>query len=443
MLSNPIMTSALLPGVAALLLAATVPAAQAAAGPDWQGVTEIAAGRGERGPWRQNQSRYDFVDDPAVAIDAHGDIAVAWVDQKRKDVFFQRFSADGVAQGRPRNVSENNATFSWLPRIALAPHDPRTVYLVWQEIIFTGGSHGGDILFARSEDGGASFSEPVNLSNFSRGGDGKGRISKDLWHNGSFDLAAGADGRLHVAWTEYEGRLLLRRSTDGGKTFAGLHEIRGKHPARAPSLALGAEQTVYLAWTVGEDKAADIRVAKSLDGGETFGAPVVVARSEGYSDAPKLAVDAEGTVHLAYTETAPGPLDLRHVLYARSSDGAKTFAAPRPISHQRAGYPALALDGKAAVYVTWELFGSHEQRSRGLGIAVSRDGGATFDAPGTVPESADGGWNGSSQGLLMQKLAVNGDGRIALVNSSLEQDRRSRVWLIRASPATPAESPRP
>jgi hypothetical protein len=422
-----------------LLIVAT----RAAAQPEWQGVTEIAAGGGERGPWRQNQSRYDFVDDPAVAIDAEGGIAIAWVDQKRKDVFFQRFSADGVAQGKPRNVSDNSATFSWLPRVALSPDDPRAIYVVWQEIIFTGGSHGGDILFARSDDGGASFSEPANLSNFSKGGDGKGRISRDVWHNGSFDLAVGADGRLYVAWTEYEGRLLLRRSTDRGKTFLGLQQLKEKHPARAPSLALGPEQSVYLAWTVGEDKAADIRVARSLDGGASFAEPVIVAKSEGYSDAPKLAVDKEGGVHLAYAETPPGPLDLRHVRYTYSSDGGKAFQAPRPISSQGAGYPSLALDGSNGVYVIWELFGSHEQRSRGLGIAVSRDGGEKFDVPGTVPESADGGWNGSSQGLLMHKLAVSGDGRIALVNSSLEQGRRSRVWLIRALPATPGESPRP
>jgi hypothetical protein len=31
----------------------------------WQGISEIAEGRGEKGPWQQNESRYDYVDDPA------------------------------------------------------------------------------------------------------------------------------------------------------------------------------------------------------------------------------------------------------------------------------------------------------------------------------------------------------------------------------------------
>ena len=40
-------------------------------------------------------------------------------------------------------------------------------------------------------------------------------------------------------------------------------------------------------------------------------------------------------------------------------------------------------------------------------------------------------WTRSHQGLLMKKLAVNAGGAIAIVNSSLKENERSRVWLIR------------
>src|SRR3990170_2707694 len=128
----------------------------------WHGSTEIAAGRAERGPWQMNESRYDFVDDPTVAIDERGGIAVAWVDQARKDVLFQRFSAEGRKLGQSVNVSRTRGVFSWLPRIAVDSREG--VFVLWQEIIFSGGTHGGDILFAHSEDGGRIFSAPVNLS---------------------------------------------------------------------------------------------------------------------------------------------------------------------------------------------------------------------------------------------------------------------------------------
>ena len=408
-----------------------MPAAELA----WYRGTDIATGRGERGAWRQNESRYDYVDDATVAMNDLGQISVAWVDQARKDVLFQRFSADGAKQlTRPVNVSRSAATFSWLPRIAIAPHEPQKIFILWQEIIFSGGSHGGDILFARSEDRGSTFSQPLNLSR-SVGGDGKGRINREIWHNGSLDIAAGNDGAIYAAWTEYEGPLWLARSTDGGRTFAGLLKVSGDaaKPARGPSLALARDGTVYLAWTLGEDAAADIHVAKSADGGVTFSEPRIVARSKGYSDAPKLAVDPGGTLHVVYAESEGGPFERHHIRYARSTDGAQTFEPPREISKPGAGFPALSLDAQGNPYVIWELFPDHRKRPRGLGMALSRDAGRSFTTPGVVPGSADaaGGSNGSHQGLLMQKLAVNRHGAVAIVNSSLKDNERSRVWLIR------------
>jgi hypothetical protein len=171
------------------------PASLALASLVWLGSTEIAAGRGERGPWRMNESRYDYVDDPSVAIDERGGAIVAWVDQARKDVYFWK-------NGKSVNVSRSPDTFSWLPRVATDAKG--TIFVLWQEIIFSGGSHGGDILFARSGDGGKTFSQPINLSS-SVAGDGKGRIDKDRWHNGSLDLIVGPDGTVYTAWTEYEG----------------------------------------------------------------------------------------------------------------------------------------------------------------------------------------------------------------------------------------------
>jgi hypothetical protein len=404
------------------------PAALALAMLVWHGSTEIAVGRAERGPWQMNESRYDYVDDPTVAIDERGGIAVAWVDQARKDVLFQRFGPDGRKHGQSVNVSRTPSVFSWLPRIAVDSREG--VFVLWQEIIFSGGTHGGDVLFARSEDGGRIFSAPLNLSN-STAGDGKGRINKDIWHNGSLDLALGNDGALYVAWTEYEGTLWVRRSADGGKTFSGLLRINDTKPARGPTLALGPKGVVYLAWTVGDDDAADIRVAKSTDAGASFGAPVIVERSKSYSDAPKLAVDARGTLHLVYAESERGLFGGRHVRYTRSTDGAASFERPRDISGRDGGFPALSLDGKGNLYVLWERFAGDTLRPRGLALAVSSDGGQTFTAPVLVPDSAGAGWNGSLQGMLMRKLAVNRNGAFAIVNSSFMEKQASRAWLMR------------
>ena len=379
----------------------------------WRGSTEIAAGPAERGPWQQNESHYRYVDDATVAVDARGRVAFAWVDQATKDVHFGK-------QGGAVNVSRSSQTFSWLPRVAIGADG--VVYVLWQEIIFSGGSHGGDILFARSQDGGATFSAPLNLS-ASVAGDGKGRIDKDRSHNGSLDVAVGSDGTVFTAWTEYEGALWLRRSIDGGKSFSGKVRLPDAKPARAPALAVHGN-TVYLAWTVGDDRSADIRVARSGDGARSFAAPVLVERSKPYSDAPKLAVDVRGTLHVVYAEG-------KGIVYSRSADQGRSFEPPRSIAQHDAGFPALDIDGKGNLYVLWERFAEHRQLARGLALAVSTDAGRSFSAPLLVPGSADAGWNGSSQGLLMRKLAVGRDGEVAIVNSSFREKQRSRVWLIR------------
>jgi hypothetical protein len=409
----------------------------------WQAGTEIAIGRGERGPWQQNDSRYDFVDDPSVAIDDSGNVAVVWVDQAAKDVLFQRFAADGRKQlEQPVDVSRDPQTFSWLPRVAIAPDVPNAIFVLWQEIIFSGGSHGGDILFARSDDGGRSFTKAINLSS-SQGGDGKGRINRDIWHNGSLDLVAGPKGTLYAAWTEYDGALWLSRSSDAGRSFAPAQRIdaAARHPARAPSLALGADRTVYLAWTTGEDEGADIQFSKSTDGGANFSRPDRVAPSKNYSDAPKLAVGPGGVLHLVYAESSGGPFARYHVRYTRSADGGSSFEAPREISRPMPGpfagaaFPSLCVDAQGRVYVLWELYADERQSPRGLGFTVSVDGGRSFASPGVVPQSMDpaAGFNGSSQGLLMRKLAVSAEGEVAIVNSSLKQGSHSRVWLMRGA----------
>ena len=153
-----------------------------------------------------------------------------------------------------------------------------------------------------------------------------------------------------------------------------------------------------------------------------------------------LAIDSGGTLHVVFAECPGGPFERCDILYTRSGDGGATFAAPRAISQplpermRSATYPSLSLDGDDNLYVLWELQVDHRQRPRGLGIAVSENGGTSFTAPAPVPDSADrrGGANGSHQGLLMRKLAVSRSGQIAVVNSSLEENKQSRVWLMRA-----------
>jgi hypothetical protein len=152
----------------------------------WTEPIEVTRGPARQGPWRMNDSEFHYVDDPTAAIDNGGRIAVAWADQERRDIFVQVYDPAGAPMLEvPVNVSRSPHIFSWLPRVAIPTGDPSRVYVLWQEIVFSGGSHGGEIFFARSTDGGRSFDTPVNLSG-SIAGDGKGRLSAQSWHNGTW-----------------------------------------------------------------------------------------------------------------------------------------------------------------------------------------------------------------------------------------------------------------
>jgi len=407
----------------------------------WTEKIQVASGSGFRGPWRMNESEFHYVDDPTVALSKNGIVGVAWVNQSRKDIFFQIYEPGGKPRfSKPTNVSKSPRIFSWLPRVVFGSSDASVVYVLWQEIVFSGGSHGGEIFFARSTDAGRTFGKSINLSN-TTAGDGKGRVTLDHWHNGSLDIAIGPEGNIYAAWTEYEGALRFARSTDGGMHFSTPIHIAGGSvaaPARGPSIAVNANGIVYLAWSATEGRVGGIYFAKSVDKGRTFSKPNFLSNSGGHADAPKIALDSKGAIHLVYAKSPAGLFKQYHIRHSSSNDGGRTFRKSKEISRGAdikqstgASFPMLNLDGKDNLYIIWEIFPYQARRSHGLGFTFSSDGGQTFKPPSLIPNSANPllGFNGSQQGLLMNKLAVNEAGMIAVVNSTFRANEKSYIWL--------------
>ena len=385
-----------------------------------------------------NESEFLYVDDPAVAL-ADGRTYFAWVDNAAQNIFFQVFDGDGAAKlAEPIDVSSSGDIFSWLPRVAV---DGETVIVAWQEILFTGGSHGGEILVARSEDGGRTFGDPVNLSQTTAGA-GKGRLNRQRWDNGSLDLLVTAE-RVVVAWTEYEGALRAATSSDGGQHFTEPVHVAGDDasPTRAPVLAAGPDDRIWLAWTVGEDASADIHLAYSDAPESGFSNARRIHPADAHADSPSLAVTADGTVHLAWTASDGGPFRNSRIVYAHDADGSGSFAEPAVISGEIMGfYPQLAAVGDR-VLASWEHVPDRDARSRGIAYATSSDGGQRFGQPAVVPGSArdEYGFNGGNQGLLMRKLDLAEDGRVVVGHATFLDGELSAVWLFKAQWRRPSE----
>jgi hypothetical protein len=190
---------------------------------------------------------------------------------------------------------------------------------------------------------------------------------------------------------------------------------------------------------MGEERDADIHFAVSSDAGLTFDEPRVLVQSSGHSEAPKIAADGKGTVHLVYAESPAGPLQQYHIRYTRSEEDENGFAELTGISgthsekFESVNFPYLDLDGSGNLYLLWEIFPERGIHPQGLGFTFSSAGGRTFAPPVVVPGTLDPelGFNGSQQGLYMNKLAVNGAGDVAVVNSTFKPDESSHIWLIR------------
>lgn len=409
---------------------------------NWDEKLEIDSGEAHQGPWRMNDSDFRYVDDPTLAFDEDGSLGIAWTDQAEQDIYFQMYNPAGELKGdEPVKVMGDSNIFSWLPRMVI---DSGNIYLLWQEIIFSGGSHGGEILFSRSTDRGKTFSTPINLSN-TKAGAGKGRLTTFRWDNGSLDLAVGPDGTLYAAWTEYEGALNFSRSTDNGERFSEPVRIAGNDtlPARAPDLAVDSNGTIHIAWSVGENNSADIHYAFSEDKGSSFTEPEMAYQSSSHSEAPKIAVDSEDTIHLVFAEKNETAAQQYRIYYTRKEMTESTFQQPKEISSDHSGqvistgFPELTFDDEDRLFVIWNLYPAHTGRPLGFGFTYSENRGTSFTTPMPIPgtTSPELGSNGSRQGSLMRKLAARGGGEVAVVTSTFNEGNSSHIWLIRGTAA--------
>src|SRR6266446_2115908 len=149
--------------------------------------------------------------DPQIAVDKSGNINVVWEDDiaGHSDLSFRR-STDGGATFfpilNPKNLSNPHGSFiasAHSPRIAV--HLAGNINVVWEAPDIT-----PDTFFARSGDGGATFSTPPP------------KISNDLGSSSNARLALDANGNINVAWEDNTGNrdIFFTRSTGSGTSFS-------------------------------------------------------------------------------------------------------------------------------------------------------------------------------------------------------------------------------
>ena len=206
--------------------------------------------------------------------------------------------------------------------------------------------------FIRSPDSGRTWSEPRTINDGAEFGS----------HN-FHALTAAPDGSLLATWLSAragKSGVWMSRSTDGGTTWEPNRSIYTDPtcPCCRTAVAVAADGMIYVAWrAILPGDVRDIVITRSGDAGRTWAAPVR-ARDDDWvypgcpHAGPSLEVDAEGAVHVAWWTGKEGAAG---VYYARSTDGAKSFAA-QPIATGERARPAhvqLAVAGRQ-VYLAWD-----------------------------------------------------------------------------------------
>ena len=231
-----------------------------------------------------------------------------------------------------------------------------------------------DIVYARDSNDGQGLSPNVRVNDDKkeRGGE-QGFMADEFFDHsaGSTDeafqtlpsLAIGPDGTVSVAWQDYrrnQADIYFSKSTDGGKTFSPnvrVNDDVGRAGQLYPSLAVDRSGTVYLAWHDFRKGDQDIYFSMSADGGKTFSRNIRVNDDAGTAGQfnPSLAVDDTGAVHIAWHDLRNEEAD---IYYAMSRDRGVTFSRNVRVNDDGGEafqfHPSLGVNGQGDIGIAWE-----------------------------------------------------------------------------------------
>ena len=183
-----------------------------------------------------------------------------------------------------------------------------------------------------------------------------------------------------------------------------------------------------------------ILVSRSLDGGATFAAPVVVYQpsvSSDFADKPWMAVNTfAGTSHagrILITWTLFGTTSASPIYRSFSDDHGLTWSAAAPIhstaTSAQGSQPVFLPDGKVAI-VYWNFAATAQEE---IDVVVSSDGGATFGAPTRVTTVARYDQPSIRNGVFLPSATTARDtGAIEVVYQGVDSLGAPRIFFTKS-----------
>ena len=200
---------------------------------------------------------------PAIAVEPAGAIHAAWrdfrLDSTNGDIFYVK--SDGLTWGTNVRVDDAANSTVAAPTVAdepdVAVNSNGHIFVVWTDFRTSGND--GDIFFAKSVTGGASFSTNKNI-------DGGGITRAD-----QPSIIVDSSGNISVMWRDFrngDADIYFSRSTDGGSTFSAPARvnddtIKSGKIQLLPSAGVDINGRAYAVWEDGRDGNFNIYSAKS------------------------------------------------------------------------------------------------------------------------------------------------------------------------------------
>ncbi|WP_447599683.1 sialidase family protein [Nitrospira sp. Nam80] len=155
-----------------------------------------------------------------------------------RDIVLNRVQNGNLAGSSPVLVHEDGWVFSACPHRgpSLGLDKFGRLYVAWYT---EGTDETPRLLFATSDDSGKTFSEPISLHT------SVNSLPDQL------RMAVHPDGMIMAVWEDITGvrkRIVMRVSTDRGKTFGAVRPVSGQAKAQNPTAAMHENGTVAISW---------------------------------------------------------------------------------------------------------------------------------------------------------------------------------------------------
>lgn len=316
---------------------------------------------------------------PAIEFNTEGALHAAWFERRQgtSSLVVSRIEkGPASASVRANPLDMPPGALHQAPGLAIGRQG--RVYATWTTPKGDHGSFAGDLMLARSTDGGTTFESPIVVND----------DAQLIGH--SFEtIAAGPGDNVYVGWLDDRHKnksgagVLFARSSDAGKTIEANVTVDGMAcPCCRPASAIGPDGDIWLSWRkTFEGNVRDIVLARAQDGTLAFPPPVLVHEDGWVFSAcphrgPSLGFDKSGRLYVAwYTE---GTDETPRLMFATSDDEGKTFSAPILLHTAENSLPdqlRMAVHPNGMVVAVWEEITGVRKR---VVTRISTDRGKTF-----------------------------------------------------------------